>query len=182
MTHKSRNSREIVKELLQLALVDNPPISVERIAHVYGVQIRYEPFEGQISGLLFRENGRTIIGVNSLHPKARQRFTIAHEIGHMMKLHIQDELHVDRAYLLRDEKSSQAVDPKEIEANQFAAELLMPTDMIIRDWDERKSELGYDYEDDEFIRGLAKRYKVSLQAMIFRLINLKLIEQQYPSS
>lgn len=160
-------------KLLQLASANEPPIPVERIARLRGVQVRYVPFEGELSGLLYQENGRIIVGVNALHAKARQRFTIAHELGHL-ELHSQSELHIDRNFhiLLRDEQSSQAIDPNEIEANAFAAELLMPKAMLERDL----SGQVVDYEDDEMLRNLANRYKVSLQAMIFRLTNLRLID------
>ena len=165
--------QQSVEDLLKKAGVDEIPIPVEKIARFCGAQLKYVPFEGDLSGLLFQEEDQIIIGVNALHPKTRQRFTIAHELGHLT-LHSHDALHVDRHFrvLRRDGRSSQAIDPTEIEANAFAAELLMPTAKL-------KQELkGYvvDYEDDEFLRTLADRYKVSLQAMIFRLTNLGLLE------
>lgn len=161
-----------VERLLKLVDNNEPPVPVERIARLRGIHLRYVPFEGEMSGLLFQEGGNIIIGVNELHPKTRQRFTIAHELGHL-ELHNRSEFHIDRNFriLLRDERSSQAIDPTEIEANAFAAELLMPKIMLERDL------RGHmvDYEDDELIRNLANRYKVSLQAMIFRLTNLGFI-------
>jgi Zn-dependent peptidase ImmA (M78 family) len=126
--------------------------------------------------MLAREGENFIIGVNTLHPKTRQRFTIAHEIGHLELNHLEQygehEILVDRHFkvMLRDEKSSQASDPMEIEANAYAAELLMPTAMLIVERELRSS--GVDYEDDELIHNLANRYKVSRQAMTFRLANL----------
>lgn len=166
---KTEQIQSSTSRLLQLAGVNEPPVPVERIARLLGAQLRYVPFEGDLSGLLFQEQGRIIIGVNELHPKARQRFTIAHELGHL-ELHHQSELHIDHNYriLLRSERSSQAIDPEEIEANTFAAELLIPQAMLEKDIGEQ----AIDYEDDEMIRTLARRYKVSLQAMIFRLTNL----------
>ncbi len=170
--------RKQITELMRLANVAQPPVPVDKIARLYGAHIRYEPLEGDISGLIYRENDITIIGVNSSHPVTRQRFTIAHELGHM-QLHSDDELHIDREFVhMRNEKSSQAVDIKEIEANRFAAELLMPIDMVRIDWQRRPAPLSYDYENDSFIAKMAKNYNVSLQAMIFRLINLDLIAQQ----
>jgi Zn-dependent peptidase ImmA (M78 family) len=170
--------RKQINELLQLANVNESPVPVEKIARLYGAHIRYEPLEGDISGFIYRENETTIIGVNSSHSPTRQRFTIAHELGHM-QLHSDNELHIDRVFVhMRNEKSSQAVDIKEIEANLFAAELLMPIEMVISDWRQREMPLSYDYEDDKFIAKMAKSYKVSLQAMIFRLMNLNLIAQQ----
>lgn len=137
-----------------------------------GAEVRYEPLDGDLSGMLFREEGRTIIGVNALHPKSRQRFTIAHELGHL-QLHEGYGIHVDHGFPIwrkRNGRSSQGLDLDEIEANGFAAELLMPTKMLERDL----HVLELDYEDDELTRHLADRYKVSLQAMAIRLGDLRL--------
>ena len=50
-----------------------------------GALVRYAPFDGQMSGLLHRseDGNRAVIGVNSRHPTVRQRFSIAHELGHL---------------------------------------------------------------------------------------------------
>jgi Zn-dependent peptidase ImmA (M78 family) len=146
-----------------------------------GAEVRYGAFEGEgnLAGILFREGNRIIIGVNESHPPTRRRFTIAHELGHL-ELHSQSKIHIDKNFQspvrLRDEVSSLAVDPDEIEANTFAAELLMPTSMLEQDFHDLVSNWAFDYEDDEFIRELANRYKVSSQAMTFRLVNLGFIE------
>lgn len=118
--------------------------------------------------MLVRGHGQTVIGVNSLHHPNRQRFTIAHELGHLL-LH-KDEVHIDRSFRVnrRDEVSSLAVDPDEIEANRFAAELLMPYNLVMADL----LECEIDLEDEDEIRRLAKKYEVSLQAMTHRIINL----------
>lgn len=163
-------ARQAAKDLLQELGVEKPPVPVERIAKRLKAEVRYEPFDGELSGMLIREGNRVIIGVNASHPKTRQRFTIAHELGHM-RLH--DErlpVHVDRAFPVRrrDATSSQAVDVDEMEANGFAAELLMPAAMLERDLEGKDP----DYEDDELTRRLANRYKVSLQAMAIRLATL----------
>lgn len=166
------NTREAAKNLLSKGKVSKPPIPVERLARLRGVQVRYEPLDGDLSGMLFREGDRAIIGVNALHPKSRQRFTIAHELGHL-ELHEPTGIHVDRKFLVRrrDERSSKAVDHEEIEANSFAAELLMPGSMLEDDL----SGFEMDYEDEELTRWLADRYKVSLQAMAIRLNKLGLL-------
>jgi Zn-dependent peptidase ImmA (M78 family) len=158
--------RQAADKVLQQMGIVEPPVPVERIVRQLGAQLRYEPFEGELSGMFFRKNGEAIIGVNSLHPKVRQRFTIAHELGHLV-LHDQDKFHVDRSFpvLLRDGASSRAVDQFEVAANGFAAELLMPLVMLQRDF--RKEAL--DFADDEAARRLADRYNVSLQAMVIRL-------------
>ena len=162
----------IVRRLLRQARVRKPPVPVEMIARNLGTQIRYSPFEGDISGMVFRDKDRTVIGVNSLHHPNRQRFTIAHEVGHFL-LHEGAEVHVDKTFRvnLRDDVSSKAVDKEEIEANRFAAELLLPEHMLIQDLKGQE----IDFEDQGDLRGLSKRYRVSVQALTFRLINLGLI-------
>jgi len=159
---------QMAEKLLHSAGVHEPPIPVERLARHCGTRLRYEPFAGELSGMLFRQGDDVIIGINALHAKTRQRFTIAHELGHLMLEH-DEAIFVDRGFhvLLRNERSSQATDHVEIEANTFAAALLMPVIMLKRDLRGQT----VDYEDDALIRRLADRYKVSTQAMTFRLIN-----------
>jgi Zn-dependent peptidase ImmA (M78 family) len=106
--------------------------------------------------------------VNSSHHSNRQRFTVAHELGHL-RYH-EGEIHVDRKLQInrRDAISSLAIDPDEIEANRFAAELLMPFRLISVDLMTRE----LDVEDDDQIRELAKKYQVSAQAMTHRITNI----------
>ena len=87
-------------------------MDIEKVARKLGARIAYEIGEDDISGALFRLHP-PVIGVNSRHHRNRQRFTIAHEIAHLV-------LHTDGAHAdYRDVVSSQATDPKEIEANRF---------------------------------------------------------------
>jgi Zn-dependent peptidase ImmA (M78 family) len=157
------------QDLLRKAGVTKAPVPVERIAVLADAELRFEPFAGALSGMVYRRDGhKAIIGVNSSHPTNRKRFTIAHELGHLL-LH-GDELHVDERFpfAFRDEISSKAVDPAEIEANQFAAELLMPETWL-------ESDIGgrhLDIESDEVVEKLAKKYGVSMQSMTHRLTNL----------
>jgi Zn-dependent peptidase ImmA (M78 family) len=160
---------EHVNNLLRSNRVTKPPVRVDAIARNLGALIKYEPFDDGISGVFYRDNRNVVIGVNSLHHPNRQRFTIAHEIGHLV-LHGLD-VHVDKGYrmILRDSKSSQAVDPMEIDANRFAAALLMPADLVRHD----VRKYIHDVEDDAELKQLAKRFQVSTQAMAFRLANLE---------
>jgi Zn-dependent peptidase ImmA (M78 family) len=175
-TRKNEHIRKAVETLLREAGVKSPPVPVEKIARLRAAEIRYVSFEGDMSGLLAREGDGYLIGVNALDAKTRQRFTIAHELGHLELGHLEQcgeqEILVDRHFkvMLRDEKSSQASDPMEIEANAYAAELLMPTSMLIAERELRSS--GIDYEDDELVQTLAIRYKVSRQPITFRLANM----------
>jgi len=126
-----------------------------------------------MSGIVHRnKDGSAVIGVNSSHPIQRQRFTIAHEIGHVL-LHTDENLHIDKNFPigLRNEISGKSVDENEIEANQFAAALLMPPDFLKEDI---KRFVGKDVLFA--IRKLAKKYKVSEQAMSIRLSSLRYVD------
>ena len=161
-------ARKKAAELLQSASVIETPVPVEMLAELAGAVIRYEPFEGQLSGMLYRSEDGAVIGVNSLHAAVRQRFSIAHEIGHLL-LH-EPELHVDEHAFVafRDLESSKASDPAEIEANQFAAALLMPSELLSRSI----AELGHNPDVSDAIRVLAQRFQVSQEAMTIRLSKL----------
>ena len=159
----------MAEALLEAQGINKPPVPVERIARSLGAQVRYAPFEGELAGMLIRDDdGRgVVIGVNSLHHPNRRRFTIAHECGHL-RLHEGQRAYVDRSPLrvnLRDGVSSSATNTDEIEANRFAAELLMPYAMIREDL----SGVDLDIEDEEALRKLYERYRVSLQALTLRI-------------
>jgi Zn-dependent peptidase ImmA (M78 family) len=166
-------ARRKAQALLQTANVKRAPVNVEHLARLAGAEIEYEPFEGQISGLVHRHpSGSVTIGVNSAHPVTRQRFTVAHEIGHLL-LHKDEELHVDeRAPVrFRDEESSLATNSDEIEANQFASELLMPTHLVR----EEIKKLPKDIDAEHAVSMLAERFQVSEQAAMLRLIRLGIL-------
>lgn len=161
------------RRLLNSANIDELPVPVERLARDEGALVSYQPFEAQdISGLLYRAKGAApVIGVNSSNPKARQRFTIAHELGHLT-LHEGHDLILERLVRLnfRDATSSTASDEEEIEANQFAAELLMPRAMVQRNLAVLLQ--GRPLSDLELVRRLARRFEVSQQAMEYRLAGI----------
>lgn len=167
----SRAEQAALDLLEELDLDDAVPMPVDEIAGELGVTLSFEPLEGGLSGLLFKGPGeRPVIGVNELHAHVRQRFTIAHEIAHL-RLH-KDSLFVD-GLVRRDHTSSLALDSQEIEANAFAAELLMPRHLVLRELHERVPE-GAVAEAAKLVRQLARRFEVSEQAMEFRLVNLGL--------
>lgn len=161
--------RQRVNKLLHDNWDGRPPVPVERVAGMLGARLRYSPFDGELAGMLLRDGKNIVIGVNSLHHINRQRFTIAHECGHLL-LHKGKDVHIDRSFRInrRDELSSKAIDPEEIEANRFAAELLMPQDSLLSDL----RDFDIDIEDDGQLKELADRYQVSVQALTHRITNL----------
>ncbi len=160
------------REFLAQAKITEPPVPVEDMAQLAGAMLVYESLSGPLSGMVQRRSdGTAVIGINKDHSKTRRRFTIAHEIGHIL-LHAEEQLHVDERYpfALRDDRSSLAIDAREIEANQFAAALLMPEQFLRADVLERLAQ-----DSEEETAALARRYGVSAHAMAIRLSVLHLV-------
>ena len=82
----------------------------------------------EVAGLLLKEGKSWYIYTNNENSASRQRFTIAHELGHYYLNHISKEVESD--VIWRDKVSSYGTDEKEKSANAFAAELLMPKRLI----------------------------------------------------
>lgn len=128
-----------IKKQLQELRTKYPeiPVPVVDIARDLGLRIfaTYD-FKSAESGSLRRENSQYIIYINPTETPERQRFTIAHELGHFLMhkdvlSHEGDEF-VDSLKqavisLNRSNDVKESTERKrEIEANQFAAALLMP--------------------------------------------------------
>ena len=105
-----------------------------------------------------------MIAVNPAHHINRQRFTIAHELGHYF-FHEGLEEHVDQNFRIawRNSDSSKAINWLEVEANRFPAALLIPTRFLQSDLDTLQT------LDARTLLLLAKRYIVSPEAMKIRL-------------
>jgi Zn-dependent peptidase ImmA (M78 family) len=158
-------------ELLRKLDLLSTPVDVEAVAQKLGAQVVYGDLEDDMSGFLLREKKVVTIAVNKSHHPNRQRFTIAHECGHL-HLHADqgDRLWVDKAYttvFYRDATSSTGDKLAEIQANQFAAGLLMPEDLL-------EEHLTQEMSDIDIFR-LALRFQVSEQAMTLRLVSLGLL-------
>lgn len=153
-------------EVLKITEVQYPPVSPESVAEKLNIPVFEWGFPDEISGLFVSDQDKACIGVNQSHPKVRQRFTIAHELGHFVFSDGQD-LFVDFTDSSMDLHSDQKR-AAEKKANIFAADLLMPKIRLKKDF----NELGI-----EGLTLLAQKYQVSEQALWFRLINLKLVQE-----
>jgi hypothetical protein len=96
---QAEQAEQAAAELLAEFGVEGPAINVEELAKGLGVHIERRPHSPEISGLLYRDPGddgeRIVIGVNDDDALVRQRFTIAHELGHLQLNH-NAQLFVDR--------------------------------------------------------------------------------------
>lgn len=134
-------------------------IVLEDIAYTLGIEVTYRSLTGADAHLVRVGNKGGITISDRIVERGRQRFAIAHEIGHW-------ELHADRTQVflctaedMRDYQSS----PEEIEANIFASELLMPMRMMLPKY--RTMPPGLAVPED-----IAQRFDVSLTAATLRYV------------
>jgi Zn-dependent peptidase ImmA (M78 family) len=160
---------QLTDSLLRDAGITTPPVPIEDIVKARGVVVRKMDLK-EVSGLVVRDDNGTVIGVNNAHPPTRQRFTIAHELAHAL-LHEGQEVHYDKDFRVdfRSAASSLGVEVKEMEANFFAASILMPRRFL--EADPMVADLDLE-EAAGAVKALAARYKVSPHAMSIRLGNL----------
>lgn len=162
---------------------DAPPIDVDRIADLLGILISDEPrFDidhiNTVGKITLEKDAPARVWINPMENSyaPRRRFTLAHEIGHfcMHRASNQTTFVDTKATMNRSESFWNRF---ESEANTFAAELLMPADLIRSIG--RKIIDNYKNENDvttmpmaKFVEQVASRFKVSNPAMEYRLKNL----------
>ena len=177
MAVRRKYIRTVVEEILSKHQITEAPVPVERLAPLLGAYVQEAPHEDKLSGFLLRgaaEDGKSIIGVNSGHSRNRKRFTVGHELGHLL-LHAGDRLRYDRAgygFDLRTEPAEGVPDEAETEANVFAAELLMPARFLQSDLAALAEQGQFDLLEEKALNTLAKKYQVSVQALGIRLQSL----------
>lgn len=116
-----------------------------------GIIVGFSKFGGaSVSGVTFRVSGKPpLILLNAMHPGDRMRFTLAHELGHLV-------MHRFPTVSMEDE------------ANEFASSLLMPEADIRAAFRGRKITL-------QLLAALKPEWKVAMQALLMRASSLKLI-------
>lgn len=115
-------------------------------------------------------NSKTIIKVNSqIQFPERKRFVVAHEIGHLT-MHKNMELPDDtfeKFNIIAGMEKALKFGKQELEANEFASELLMPEKLFLKE--AKKSPFS-----PLLIKQLAERFKTSLTATVFRYLQFDL--------
>ena len=155
-------ARRVARKYLRAHQVDAPPVPVEYILVAEGFHVEAVVYPDDTAGESWWEGETGHLCVNRTLPPGRLRFTLAHEFGHLALRHHQ--LRFETAPALRSPSSHlepavpDLLDPVEVEANVFAAELLLPLGWFNRDW-KRKPDP----------RWIAQRYEVSVEAVRQRL-------------
>ena len=146
--------------LLQKLNIIEVPIQPREIARQLGIWVWEREIEGGYDGYLMRVGNTFGIMVNSaIKSEARKNFTIAHELGHY---EFERHKKPQRVCLIRESDSFYENKQEEMQANQFAVELLMPQEMFIADMN-KQEEVGLFAID-----ALAKKYCTSFTSTAIR--------------
>lgn len=125
------DSQKLLIESLSISAV---PLDINSLVEHHGIKIIYEDMDDTVRGYIEKRTQGWYICVNRTDGIYRQRFTIAHELGHYLLHFVAEEVgfshHDSDSVMWRDENASSGVDPKEVQANQFASELLIPRDAL----------------------------------------------------
>jgi len=133
----------------------------EAISLAFDVDVIIEQLPRGLDGFAWQTDTTRFIGVGTTPVWARQRFTLAHELGHILLHHAQE--------LIAEEVPTKTDDKTEASANTFAANFLMPESLL-------RSELAGVQLSKEVFGGLATKFRVSPAALSWRLLNLGIID------
>lgn len=134
----------------------------ESIPAVFGIDVAVQKLGKGFDGLAVASKDARLIIANVTSLPARQRFTIAHELGHLLASDDQ-QIHSDEDIFGAESKRGES----EVRANAFAAAFLMPADVL---------RAAGKLDEDAFC-ALATRLSVSPSALAYRLENLRLIDE-----
>ncbi len=176
------------EERRRLDLGVGPVADLGALFEEQGIRTGLIPLPDSVSGLtLLDESIGAFVVVNSSHPSLRQRFSLAHEYGHVV---------VDRDRKGRISRSADKDTLIEVRANSFAANFLMPSDGIrafVRGMGKGRLSSAFVYDEEEGVEvrnqpgsqaiqlhdvvRLADYFGVSRKAALYRLRNLRLITE-----
>lgn len=162
-----KDTLSILQSYLQKA-----PVDIEGLIRELGIELDKkadldEGIAGQIERL---EDGRYKISVNKKDHYYRQRFTMAHELGHYFfhRSLIGDGIDDNKAYRSTSEGRFYNVNIKpahETLANQFAASILMPEPLVCEIYKELNGDIAE----------IAKRFQASKKAMLIRVDSIDML-------
>ncbi len=156
---RKKLAKTLAQKLVKSVKVKAAPVSLQQVIEHLQVEhelsVRRIEVGDKVSGLLVAckdvDGEYATIGFNGNHPWCRRRFTIAHEIGHLLLGHACNDRQDDGSH-------------NETEANIFAAELLMPLSLIKKD-----------FASLHDVGELSKLYRVSAESVTIRLMGAKLV-------
>ncbi|PAF43530.1 ImmA/IrrE family metallo-endopeptidase [Helicobacter sp. 11S02596-1] len=170
------------EEIIELLEIKNVPVDIKTILRdQLNIKIDEELEWDKLAldGCVYLKNDYPEIWLNNSVSEARQNFTLAHELGHIVNDILpnadkyQDPIKDDYDTLYR-----RGINPMERKANDFAARFLMPSEFVHQE--ARKFAESEEFDKltlEEVIKGMANRFRVSYDAMKWRLVNLGYINK-----
>jgi Zn-dependent peptidase ImmA (M78 family) len=155
-------ARKIAKKVIKDYKLTELPTELTKVFQKLGLKyIELNEPEGIDGAIIEIENKPSIAYLNKAKPIPRQRFTLAHELGHIFLKHSKrDFYNAEESREIGDEETDHAKPPQEKEADAFASELLIPNDKLKQ------------YEADiNNIDKLSSIFQVSKEAMTIAVMN-----------
>lgn len=169
MPRTKSSIEETAKDTLHQHGLYSIPVDPVVLANKLGIRVNNAKFsEPSLAAMLAKRGSSIWILLDESGSPSRKRFSIAHELGHHF-LHLESDGEiVDRnADLFRvSEYATSGITPerrREIEANQFAAALLMPERLVRQVW-----------QDYTSVSDMANLFQVSEESMGYRIASLGL--------
>lgn len=164
----SKGARSAQRLLQECGLDEITDMELEDLVAYRGILL-VEQRMHNADGRIVHGNKRSIIKVNSgIQYPGRRRFTIAHELGHF-EMHRDYPIHNDSESLdwFSETLNKLKNGPQELEANEFASELLMPSQLF-------KQEARYKKFTPDLLRNIADRFKTSITSAAFKCVELNI--------
>jgi len=157
-------ARHAAKALLKSAKITDAPVVLNKVIKIvprsYNLVIKGTKDPAHIpvgcDAFTYRDDTITVIGYDERVAPVRQKFSVAHELGHLYMGHMHGQSSIDLNSANNDE----------VEANKFAAQLIMPPEMLRKD-------IKSGIKD---VKQLAKLYVVSEDAMWWQVTNSGLLK------
>lgn len=172
-----------VEEILEILEVKSAPVDIktilrEKLNITISEKIEWDKLA--LDGSVYLKNGYPEIWLNTSFSENRQNFTLAHELGHIVN-DILPNLDKENTCINDDYNTlyrNGSIDPRESRANTFAAKFLMPSKLIAQEAIKLTETSEFkELNLQQVIQRMADRFRVSFDAMKWRLVNLRYIDK-----
>ncbi|ATF11640.1 ImmA/IrrE family metallo-endopeptidase [Brevibacillus brevis X23] len=166
MATVQRENISAIADMILKATELKSPLDLERLVEFLGGRVIYRTdLPGNMEAMISKKNESFEIIIKDDKPSVRQRFSIAHELGHLF-LHMGYLIDPDKWQRVGDYQDSvyyrYGYSTEEYEANEFAAALLMPRDEFIKIAEKNLDQNGY------YVTPIAQHFNVSTNAVVNR--------------
>jgi len=162
-------TKEEVLKIVDNSFSKGKNIDIISMATTLGINVYSEPMSNDKSAFLRKEDDTFTITVNENHKMERQRFSVAHEIAHFI---LHNDLIENNTCVGRESNAISLDLEKEEEADNFAAEMLMPQKYVEEYLSKNNIHKNMFIFDDAIVKDLANKFNVSFFASIVRMRDL----------